>query len=199
MSRFVLIQQLKGLIRVGGIALFILGAVFLHSAISQENSQIFCDPAIQGYRLDWCLHWADQCGEPAATTWCRTKGYERATQWNEAVDIGSSSATYVIGDARVCDLQFCDGFSMIECTGATTSSTPSGAPKRTILPNGTVEIRYPDGTIKHLSIGLPPKPCPNCIQAPDLIPPSPLSDDFIANSWLATKIQLITTFSPKAV
>lgn len=69
-----------------------------------------------GYRLDWCLHWSKDCGEPAATTWCRMAGYERATQWNEAEDIGANSPTCVIGDGRVCNQDVCDGFSYITCS-----------------------------------------------------------------------------------
>jgi LCCL domain-containing protein/PAN domain-containing protein len=80
------------------------------------GSQTFSNPGFQnGYRLDWCLYFAQQCGEPAASAWCRAIGYSRATQWNEAVDIGASSPTYVIGDGRVCNQQFCDGFSSITC------------------------------------------------------------------------------------
>jgi hypothetical protein len=130
-----------------------------------SNSQTFSNPTIKGYRLDWCLNWATQCGEPAANAWCRTQGYKHAVRWDISSDVGASSPTYVIGDRRVCNESFCDGFSMIECalTGGpgigvtepqeTASPQSSGTAQRTILPDGTVEIRYPDGTIKQLSTG----------------------------------------------
>jgi len=45
-------------------------------------------PRIRGYRLDWCKHAGRDCGEPAATLFCREKGYERAVLWAKDPRIG---------------------------------------------------------------------------------------------------------------
>jgi hypothetical protein len=73
---------------------------------------------ISNYRLDWCLHWAQDCGKPAADAWCSQKGGKAggyAAEWEIDADIGAASPTYVMGDKKVCDQQFCDGFKFITC------------------------------------------------------------------------------------
>lgn len=80
-----------------------------------QNSTTFQNPTVEGYRLDWCLHWGQQCGKAAATAWCKRKmgkadGF--AKQWKKDENIGT---TYVMGDGKVCNQQFCDGFRWIEC------------------------------------------------------------------------------------
>ena len=79
---------------------------------SPPQCQTFSNPMIQGYRLDWCLKWGEQCGEPAATAWCRTQGFERATEWNIAQNV---PPTYILGDRQVCNQGYCGGFSRITC------------------------------------------------------------------------------------
>ncbi len=98
--------------------LLILGVIDTNNIALAQGSKTFNNPVISGYRLDWCLHWSAQCGKPAADTWCRRKmgkagGY--ALKWKEAVDIGTSSPTMVMGDKKVCSQQFCDGFEWINC------------------------------------------------------------------------------------
>jgi hypothetical protein len=89
-----------------------------NNVVLAQGSKTFTNPTIKGYRLDWCLHWGRQCGKPAADAWCARKmgkadGY--AKKWQQAVDIGASSPTYVIGDGAVCNQKFCDGFRSITC------------------------------------------------------------------------------------
>jgi hypothetical protein len=106
------------------IVLLLIGTLFLSGVYDTNNvalaqgSKTFTNPTIKGYRLDWCLHWGKQCGKPAANAWCAKKmgkagGY--AKKWEEAVDIGDSFPTYVIGDGKVCKERFCDGFRSITC------------------------------------------------------------------------------------
>ena len=83
----------------------------------RAECQTFSNPMIQGYRLDRCLKWGQQCGEPAATAWCQTQGFERATEWNIAQNV---PPTYVLGDRQVCNQQNCDGFSRITCCNGPT-------------------------------------------------------------------------------
>ncbi len=98
--------------------LFFFEVVSTHNVALAQSSKTFNNPTIEGYRLDWCLHWATQCGKPAADAWCKRKmgkadGY--AKQWKEAIDIGASSPTYVMGDKKICNQKFCDGFQWITC------------------------------------------------------------------------------------
>jgi len=82
-----------------------------------QGGKTFTNPMIKGYRLDWCYQWGDQCGKPAADAWCamRMKAGGHAVDWKEAEDIGASSPTYVMGDGKICNQDFCDGFESITC------------------------------------------------------------------------------------
>ncbi|UCH96285.1 MAG: hypothetical protein JSV88_05365 [Candidatus Aminicenantes bacterium] len=75
----------------------------------------FKDPMYQGYRLDFCLEWGSKCGEPAASAWCKMKGYDRANNWKKATNIGSISPTKVFQTGQICNQASCDGFSFIVC------------------------------------------------------------------------------------
>jgi len=75
----------------------------------------YSHPTYQGYRLDWCLQWAAQCGEPAATAWCRLNNFDRADSWRQAPDIGRTMPTKVVQGGEICDKPFCDGFAEITC------------------------------------------------------------------------------------
>jgi hypothetical protein len=76
------------------------------------GAQTFSNPTTQGHRVDRCLNWAQQCDEPAASAWCRTQGYSRATDWKWDY----VKPTYVLGDGQVCDEDYCGGFSTITCS-----------------------------------------------------------------------------------
>ena len=75
----------------------------------------YTNPMHEGHRLDWCLSWAAQCGEPAASAWCRSKKFAQANSWSKARDIGATASTKVFQNGRICDKPFCDGFSEIVC------------------------------------------------------------------------------------
>ena len=78
-------------------------------------TQDFYAPIWNGMRLDWCLVWGGQCGEPAATEFCRQSGYTRAIAWEPAVDVGVQTPTYVLGTGQVCNEPGCDAFASITC------------------------------------------------------------------------------------
>ena len=110
------LRTVKAVLFVG--VFFFSGGVDLNNVALAQGSQTFSNPTIEGRRLDWCLHWGTQCGKPAADAWCVRKmgkadGYARS--WQQAVDIGASSPTYVIGDGKVCNQRYCDGFRSIAC------------------------------------------------------------------------------------
>lgn len=96
--------------------IFILFSVFtFQSTILKAQNRTFYKPEHEGYRLDWCLSWASQCGEPAATKWCSLRGYTKAVDWVIESDIGDIQPTKVLSSGEICDQSFCDGFRKIVC------------------------------------------------------------------------------------
>ncbi|AEA34567.1 WSC domain-containing protein [Hippea maritima] len=82
-----------------------------------ETTKTFKYPKINGYRLDWCRLWAQDCGKGAADEFCKKMGFKRAISFEEDYDIGAKSPTYVIDDGKICNQGFCDGFRYITCAG----------------------------------------------------------------------------------
>jgi len=78
-------------------------------------TRIFDKPTYKGYRIDLCLNWANLCVKPAADRFCQMNKYREAKSWKIAYDIGDVTPTYILGDDRICDQKFCDGFETIEC------------------------------------------------------------------------------------
>jgi hypothetical protein len=69
------------------------------------------------YRLDWCLNWGTQCGQPAANTYCMRHRWTGALDFAAAPNIGSSEPTITAASYKVCDQSFCTGFAYITCYG----------------------------------------------------------------------------------
>ena len=82
---------------------------------SSSNTKTFRYPTINGYRLDWCRKWAQDCGKGAADAFCKRIGFTKAISFEEDYDIGAKSPTYVIDDGKICNQSFCDGFKYITC------------------------------------------------------------------------------------
>lgn len=78
--------------------------------------QTFKYPLLQGYRLSNCLYAKEDCGEPAASEWCKAKGYAGgASSWKIDENIGSLFPTLALGDSQLCASFICDGFQEITC------------------------------------------------------------------------------------
>lgn len=85
------------------------------SAVAQET-RTFENPMVdEDHRLDLCLSWGADCGEPAATAFCEAEGFEKAARWEVANDIGDRAPTKTLRDGLVCDEGFCDGFGSVTC------------------------------------------------------------------------------------
>ena len=78
-------------------------------------TQTFQFPVHEIYRLNYCLKWGKDCGEPAAKAWCSAQGFRHASDWKVDKNIGSLFPTIVMGDNRVCSQFVCDGFQEITC------------------------------------------------------------------------------------
>jgi hypothetical protein len=101
-------------------------------APASAATQTFGSPMQGPNRLDWCYNWGVGCGKQAADAWCVSKGFQNATSFSIANDIGASTPTRLIGTGAVCDQGFCDGFSSITCykPSAATFNAPMQGPNR---------------------------------------------------------------------
>ena len=95
---------------------------------AEAETKSFENPQFGGNRLDWCVNWGTGCGEAAATTWCKSIGYDVAIESKPAVDIGASTPTKLIATGEVCDQSYCDGFTSITCATAALPAVPPPAP-----------------------------------------------------------------------
>ena len=77
--------------------------------------KVYVKPKFQGTRLDLCVDWGQGCGAPAAKKFCESKGWNIASNFVIAYDIGAYAPTRLIGTGAVCDQDFCDGFKTITC------------------------------------------------------------------------------------
>lgn len=91
------------------------GFSFIDCVSAAPTQQTFTKPKFKGNRLDWCFNWSVGCGEQAASAWCKSKGFAKASAWAMASDIGAVSPTRLIGTGAVCDQPFCDGFKWLVC------------------------------------------------------------------------------------
>ena len=72
--------------------------------------------AANGDPVDECLHWAANCGKPAADQYCKNAGYPRG-----AFNFRSAQMrpTWVLGDNKACSApNKCIGFTSIQCSGS---------------------------------------------------------------------------------
>jgi hypothetical protein len=71
----------------------------------------FRNPTLRGVGVDWCMS-ADMggCGQVAATTWCRSQGLSKATDFKWK----TMSPVYRQGDGDICK-GFCGGFTQVTC------------------------------------------------------------------------------------
>lgn len=100
---------------VGILIIAFLGVAFILTTNHGEkfnNSPIFRDPTIDGYRLDWCNTDPD-CGEAAATAYCKLKGYTGLVSFQGDFS-GKVAKTKLIGSGDICSGN-CDSFEFITC------------------------------------------------------------------------------------
>jgi hypothetical protein len=78
-------------------------------------ARVFSQPTHQGIRIDGCLRWGPQgCGEPAATRWCRLKGFSVATAW-ETENVNPTIFLDPASSVKTCEFFFCGSFKQITC------------------------------------------------------------------------------------
>lgn len=92
------------------ILLFALCILFAAPAYSGEVE--YHNPKVHGYALDFCREWAANCGKPAATEFCKSKGHSIALDFTVKYD---TPPTRVINGGQVCDAPHCDRIVYIKC------------------------------------------------------------------------------------
>jgi len=162
--------------------LILLGLLGLASLPTQAEDYTFNVPQHEGFRIDVCYTWGQGCGQDAANAFCTLQGYSAAIAFEVDEDIGASSPTRTLGDLKVCDQPFCDGFRSITCTrpdsgrsSSTTSRTTSPAANAEVSPS----TRVSPALLKALTqpgapqSTVPEVPQPTTPTEPNSTPPEP--------------------------
>ena len=94
-------------------------ALLLTVVASHGRADNFERPMKGNHRVDFCLHFARDCGQPAADEFCYQQGFHAgAASWSVEREQITSSIT--LGDSAVCEptVHNCDAFSRIDCHGS---------------------------------------------------------------------------------
>ncbi|CAJ0862546.1 hypothetical protein AMST5_01499 [freshwater sediment metagenome] len=107
---------------VTGIFLLITGIVMYGpktdaiKGVATPKSQVFRAPKVGNIPLDWCLYFAEKCGEPAASAFCRSQGLATSSDFLQGHPVPE---TKVIGDGGLCQAgknnSVCDTFAEVTC------------------------------------------------------------------------------------
>ena len=84
----------------------------LNNVTCVREARRFSRPTVQGVRVDWCLVWGNECGQPAADAFCRSRGFARAREFSQVVDV---PPTVVIGSGQRCNDPVCDAIGNVTC------------------------------------------------------------------------------------
>ena len=83
-----------------------------------KEEKLFNKPRWFDDRLDWCLNWGSECGQPAANNFCKHRRFTGARDFEADPNIGRSEPTRVSGTNQVCNQSNCTGFKYITCYGS---------------------------------------------------------------------------------
>ena len=75
-------------------------------------NQVFANPTVDGTAVDYCLNWASNCGEPAASAFCQSQGFARSVSHTFQLH---APPTLVIGDRKICNENGCTRMTSITC------------------------------------------------------------------------------------
>lgn len=82
------------------------------TCVACPQTQVFAPPMLEGYAVDICLTWAENCGQPAADAFCAVGGYATAAAYEYQYD---SPPTRIISTGEICDEDYCTRFASITC------------------------------------------------------------------------------------
>jgi hypothetical protein len=80
-----------------------------------NSSATFANPIYNGYRLDWCRVFENDCGAPAADAFCKAQGFSGVSTFEPQNHMDVPTMT--VGQNSVCDPKWhgCDSFASITC------------------------------------------------------------------------------------
>lgn len=83
-------------------------------SVSPQALYVLQQPTFRGRRIDWCLTYGQDCGNPAATVACKIAGYRRAIPG--AFATVRTSPTVVLGTDQFCTAAgSCDALAWVVC------------------------------------------------------------------------------------
>lgn len=140
-------------------------------AVSETSN--FNNPTIRGQRLDFCRHFGNACGKPAADLFCVENGFVEAQRFVIDQNIGARGInTLVFGDGRLCQGPNCSGFRVIMCTRPDKTPAPVfAAPPITAQPIRPVSPAPPATMVAPLQ---PTPPRPPVTMVPPVQPAAPV-------------------------
>lgn len=80
--------------------------------IYQYRKKVFVYPRFSNDRVDWCYQENRLCGQRAAYSFCRRKGYTKVISFEQDEKV---EATKTLGDKVLCYGKTCKGFKRITC------------------------------------------------------------------------------------
>ncbi len=84
----------------------------ISKVVCKANKVTVQNPKINGYDLDHCREWGENCGLPAASAFCVSKGYAKATDFSV---VERNQKTKVINGGQICDEAKCSRISKLVC------------------------------------------------------------------------------------
>lgn len=99
--------------RLRSLALFAVAAAVAVPAGAQLRT--FERPQLNGLDVSYCGAAPDSCGERMAAAWCRSVGYEYASDWAARAGIDAASRAIRQDDGAVCAGAACESFATITC------------------------------------------------------------------------------------
>ena len=112
-------------------------AVFLLPVAACADNVKFDNPLVDGYGLDHCREWRENCGMPAAQAFCQSKGYAGAADFQV---VSGNQKTRVINGGQVCDGADCSRITQIICqteevaTAVDIQATPAAQAETSVEP-----------------------------------------------------------------
>ena len=98
-------------IRIFSIFALLIGVGFMNNSFAAS----FTHPKWNGYALDWCKTFENNCGKPAADLFCQKKGYPHSVSFVKLNSVKYQTMT--IGQNAICNpnVHRCDSFQSITC------------------------------------------------------------------------------------
>ena len=94
------------------ILLLTFGACSAPMQKAETKTNRFIDPMVDGYAIDICREWGNNCGRPAADAFCIRQGFKSASYHEEKHD---APPTKIITSGKICDEPFCDRITLVVC------------------------------------------------------------------------------------